>query len=87
MSRIGSPAVGVSRGLSRLDLGNLDVHGAALSAAIVVAPLLVGFGLGLAEATVLVMIGALNLLLVKEPFPAKTRGRVLRAAAATNALA
>ena len=87
MSRIGSPAVGVSRGLSHLDLGNLDVHGAALNAAIVVAPLLVGFGLGLAEATVLVMIGALNLLLVKEPFPAKTRGRVLLAAAATNALA
>lgn len=58
-----------------------------LNAALVVTPLAVGYLLGLLEATVLVAIGALNVLLVEWPFPAPTSGKVLVVATGSNAMA
>ena len=73
--------------LVRLDTRALTLPLGVLYAALVVLPLVIGFLLGLAEASVLVSIGALNLLLVGVPYPGKTSARVLAVACGTNALA
>lgn len=87
MSDLGSETVSFSTSLVRIDAEKFDGRHAILYAALVVTPLAVGFLLGLAEASVLVTIGALNLLLVQAPYPGRTSGRVLAVATATNALA
>jgi len=76
----------VSR-LVHLDTDRFDLRRGLPGAALVLIPLVVGFALGLAEASVLVTIGALNLLLVQSPSPATTRWKVLLVAAAGNTIA
>lgn len=80
-------AVRFSRDLAHVNPSNLTVRRGALEAALVVLPLAVGLTLGLAAPSVFVTIGALNLLLVEAPYPARTRSRVLVVAAGTNAIA
>lgn len=74
-------------GLLRWVRSGVDLRGGARNAALVVIPLIIGFWIGLAEAAVLVTVGALNLLLVETPYPGKTPSRVLLVATGTNALA
>jgi len=57
------------------------------SAALVVAPLAVGFALGYIELSVLFTLGALNLLLVEAPAPTLTRWRALGLGTVANTLA
>jgi hypothetical protein len=80
-------AVTFSRDLLRVDHRGFGATRAVLYAVLVVAPLAVGFAVGLPEASVLVTVGALNLLLVEANFPTLTRTRVLLVATGTNALA
>jgi uncharacterized membrane protein YccC len=84
---VGTQTLAFSKRLVRLDSRKWDIRRGVLNGALVVAPLVVGFSLGLAVPSVLVTVGALNLLLVETPFPGRTAGRVLLVAAATNALA
>jgi uncharacterized membrane protein YccC len=71
----------------RWEPDRIDLRRGALDAVVVVLPLVVGYLLGVAEAAVLVSVGALNLLLVEAPYPGRTPGRVLLVAAGTNAIA
>lgn len=73
--------------LVHLEPARLDFRKAVLGASLVLIPLIVGFALGLAEASVLVTIGALNLLLVQLPSPSATRWRVLMVGVVANAAA
>ncbi len=87
MSGVGDRAVEVWRGMTRVDLRHFDLRTSLLGAGLVVTPLVVGFLLGLAQPAVLVTIGALNLLLLAEPFPEKTAAKVVATGVLTNASA
>jgi hypothetical protein len=67
--------------------GRLDLTRGTRDAALVLMPLVVGYALGLAEASVLVTVGALNLLLVEAPTPGITRWRVLVMSVVANSVA
>jgi uncharacterized membrane protein YccC len=73
--------------LVHLEPARLDLRRGVLGASLVLIPLVIGFALGLAEASVLVTIGALNLLLVQLPTPAATRWRVLMVGVVANTVA
>ncbi len=87
MSAVEERPAAFTPSLLRWSSGAFDLSRGLLGAAAVVIPLVVGFLLGLVEASVLVTIGALNLLLVEAPLPARTSAHVLAIACATNALA
>ena len=73
--------------LTRWERGRIDLRRGALGALLVVLPLVIGYLVGLAEAAVLVSVGALNLLLVEAPKPGRTPGRTLLVAVGVNAVA
>jgi hypothetical protein len=85
LNEIVEPKRQFARELVHLDPARFDLRRGVLGASLVVIPLIVGFALGLAEASVLVTIGALNLLLVQLPSPGVTRWRVLMVAIVANA--
>jgi len=87
LREVAGPIDQFSHDLVHLEPARLDLRRGALGALVVLAPLIVGFALGIAEAAVLVTIGALNLLLVQLPSPSATRWRVLSVGVVTNAAA
>ncbi|HTW55991.1 MAG TPA: FUSC family protein [Thermoplasmata archaeon] len=79
-----TPAPGFWRNLVRVRPERFDLHLGLRGAVLVLAPLIVGYLLGLVEACVLVTLGALNLLFVEAPGPEFTRARTLAVACVTN---
>jgi uncharacterized membrane protein YccC len=64
-----------------------DLRTGIRGAVLVLTPLVLGYALGLVEASVLVTLGTLELLFVEAPSPTATRWRTLAVGAVTNTLA
>jgi uncharacterized membrane protein YccC len=77
----------VAESLVELRTDRFDLRRGLRGAALVIAPLIVGYALGIVEASVLVTLGALNLLLVEAPAPATTPWRTLALGSVANTLA
>ncbi len=87
MSGVSAQTVDFSRALAHVDHAHIGVRRAVRDASIVVAPLVIGYALGLTVPAVLVTVGTLNLLLVAPAYPANADVRVLAVACASNATA
>ena len=78
---------GFSAELLRTRPKQFDLRRGVLDAILILTPLVVGFALGLAEAAVIVSIGALNFALVEAPTPKDGRGKVLAVTVVANSAA